>query len=126
MGEPKWTGRLSASLYSGDWGYFWNVNFIGDASNYAGYGGDTASYRGETVNVRLGADTIVYHSLSASYNFQDQEATLRIGVSNATDKNPPRLSTLNLGQVQTQGNSAFYSQYNAFGRTVFMNFSKAF
>ena len=126
LGEPKWTGRLSASLLSGDWGYFWNVNFIGDANNYGGYGGDTATYRGDTVNVRLGVDTVVYHSLSASYNFQDQEATLRIGVSNATDKKPPRLTTLNLGEVSTMGNSAFYSQYNWAGRTVFMNFSKAF
>jgi iron complex outermembrane receptor protein len=126
LGDPKWTGRLSASLLSGDWGYFWNVNFIGDADNYDGYGGDTATYRGDTVNVRLGTDTVMYHSLSASYNFQDQEAVLRIGVSNATDKKPPRLTTLNLGEVSTQGNSAFYSQYNWAGRTIFMNFSKAF
>jgi iron complex outermembrane receptor protein len=39
---------------------------------------------------------------------------------------PPRLTTLNLGEVQTVGVSAFYSQYDWLGRRYFLNVTKDF
>jgi outer membrane receptor protein involved in Fe transport len=40
-----------------------------------------------------------------------------LGIRNAFDKAPPRVTTLALGELDTQGNSAFYSQYDYYGRT---------
>ena len=124
MGDPKWTGQVSTRLLRGDWEYNWSVNIIGDADNYDSYQGNTATYRGETVRVVLGSGKVLYHTLSASYNLQDYETTIRFGVTNATDEAPPRVTTLGLGELSTQGNSAFYSQYNWPGRAFFLNVNK--
>jgi outer membrane receptor protein involved in Fe transport len=120
VGEPKWTGRLAASLQYGPWAGSWVANIIGPSDNYDSYGGDTATLRGRTVRVVLDTDTVVYHNASVSYQFENG-ASLRFGVANVFDKQPPRLTTLNLGEVNTQGNSAFYSQYDWEGRTIFAN-----
>jgi outer membrane receptor protein involved in Fe transport len=120
VGEPKWTGRVSAALQNGAWSGAWVANIIGDSSNYDSYGGNTVSLRGREVRVVLDTDTVVYHNASVAYSF-DNGATVRLGVSNIFDKEPPRLTTLNLGEVTTQGNSAFYSQYDWEGRTIFAN-----
>jgi len=120
VGEPKWTGRVSAALQNGAWSGAWVANIIGDSSNYDSFGGNTVSLRGREVRVVLDTDTVVYHNASVAYSF-DNGATVRLGVSNIFDKEPPRLTTLNLGEVSTQGNSAFYSQYDWEGRTIFAN-----
>ena len=120
VGEPKWTGRVSAALQNGAWSGAWVANIIGDSSNYDSFGGNTVSLRGREVRVVLDTDTVVYHNASVAYSF-DNGATVRLGVSNIFDKEPPRLTTLNLGEVTTQGNSAFYSQYDWEGRTIFAN-----
>jgi iron complex outermembrane receptor protein len=51
---------------------------------------------------------------------------VRLGVANLFDEEPPRLTTLNLGEVTTIGNSAFYSQYDWIGRRFFLNVTKKF
>jgi len=58
--------------------------------------------------------------------FPDMGVVARFGINNALDTKPPRLTTLNLGQVSTEGNSAFYSQYNWKGRSFFLNMTKDF
>lgn len=120
MGEPKWTGRASATLQYGPWSGSWVTNMIGEASNYDSYGGNTATVFGREVRVVLDAGDVFYHNASVAYTF-DNGLNLRVGVSNVFDEEPPRLTTLNLGEVNTQGNSAFYSQYDWEGRTIFAN-----
>jgi iron complex outermembrane receptor protein len=126
MGDPKWTGRASVELRNNDWSYYWGMNFIGDASDVEDYGTDEGSRFGTPVRFVLGADTVVYHNLSVSKAFPDSGVLARFGVNNALDEKPPRLTTLNLGQVNTEGNSAFYSQYNWRGRSFFFNVTKDF
>ena len=126
MGDPKWTGRASLELRNNDWSYYWGMNFIGDASDVDDYGTDEGSRFGTPVRFVLGADRIVYHNLSVSKAFPDSGVLARFGVNNALDTKPPRLTTLNLGQVNTEGNSAFYSQYNWRGRSFFFNVTKDF
>lgn len=126
MGDPKWTGNASLQLINNDWTYYWGVQMIGEASNHRTYGGDMASYRGTPVRVVLEAPTVMYHNLSVTRAFPDQKMVARFGVNNVMGKKPPRLTTLNLGQVSTEGNSAFYSQYNWVGRAFFLNVSKDF
>jgi iron complex outermembrane receptor protein len=48
------------------------------------------------------------------------------GVANAFDEEPPQVTTLNLGEIDTQGQSAFYSQYDWLGRRFFVNLTKTF
>ena len=126
MGDPKWTGRASLELRNNDWRYYWGMNFIGDASDVDDYGTDEGFRFGTPVRFVLGADRIVYHNLSVSKAFPDSGVLARFGVNNALDTKPPRLTTLNLGQVSTEGNSAFYSQYNWRGRSFFFNVTKDF
>jgi iron complex outermembrane receptor protein len=126
MGDPKWTGNASLQLINNDWTYYWGVQMIGEASNHDTYGGDMASYRGTPVRVVLEAPSVMYHNLSVTRAFPDQKMVARFGVNNVMGKKPPRLTTLNLGQVNTEGNSAFYSQYNWVGRAFFLNVSKDF
>ena len=96
------------------------TNIIDDADNYDSCGGDKATIRGREVRVVLGADKVFYHNALVSYDF---ESGLRFmaGMRNVFDKALPRLTTLNLGEVDTERNSAFYSQYDWMGRSYFAN-----
>jgi iron complex outermembrane recepter protein len=126
IGDPEWVGRLTATFERGDWSFFWGTNFIGSASNYDSFGGNTATYRGEEVRVVLETDSVMYHSTSVSYRFDQWGLTTRLGIANVFDEEPPRLTTLNLGEVQTVGDSAFYSQYDWLGRRFFLNLTMDF
>ncbi|HUE88559.1 MAG TPA: TonB-dependent receptor [Vicinamibacterales bacterium] len=126
VGHPDWVGRLNLTFDREQWSYFWGVNFIGSSSNHGEFGGNTATYRGEPVRVVLRTDTVVYHAASVTREFEDWGLTARLGVANLFDEEPPRVTTLNLGEVNTIGNSAFYSQYDWLGRRYFLNLTKAF
>ncbi|MSQ91923.1 MAG: TonB-dependent receptor [Gammaproteobacteria bacterium] len=126
VGDPDWVGRLNLTFDRGPWSFFWGMNFIGSSSNEAEFGGDTATYRGETVRVVLKTDTVMYHAASVSREFEDMGLTARLGVANLFDEEPPRVTTLNLGELNTIGNSAFYSQYDWVGRRFFLNVTKKF
>ena len=125
VGDPEWVGLLNATYERGDWSFYWGMNFVGSTSNEKRFGGNTATYRGEEVRVVLKTDDVIYHNFSVAYDF-DFGLRARVGVSNVFDENPPRLTTLNLGEVSTVGNSAFYSQYDWFGRRFFVNFTQEF
>ena len=69
-----------------------------------------------------------YHTVSATRDFEDKGLTMLFGISNIFDEEPPRLSTIGdvSGEVQTAGNSAFYSQYDWIGRNFYFNLTKKF
>jgi len=121
LGDPKWVGRLYTYYDRGPWSMFWGVDYIDSVSNYESFGSNTATYRGETVRVILDADAVMYHSLSISRTFDEYGITAVLGMANAFDEEPPQLTTLNLGEVNTEGRSAFYSQYDWFGRRYYLN-----
>jgi len=126
LGHPDWVGRLNLTYDLQDWSFFWGANIIGDADNYESFGGNTATYRGETVRVVLDADTVTYHSFSVTREFSDYGLQAILGVANAFAEDPPQLTTLDLGEVNTQGQAAFYSQYDWLGRRYFLNVTKVF
>lgn len=126
LGHPKWVGRLNAIYDIEKWSFFWGASIIGIADNYESFGGTTSTYRGETVRVVLDADDVIYHAFSVTREFPDYGLQAILGVANAFDKSPPQLTTLNLGEVSTEGRSAFYSQYDWLGRRFFLNLSKNF
>ncbi|MGB5104730.1 MAG: TonB-dependent receptor [Steroidobacteraceae bacterium] len=126
VGDPEWVGRLNATFERGDWTFFWGTSFIGSSSNHERFGGNTTTYRGETVKIVLETDTVMYSSASVARRFDDWGLTARLGVSNVMNEPPPRVTTLNLGELNTVGTSAFYSQYDWLGRRYFLNFTKDF
>jgi iron complex outermembrane receptor protein len=121
FGDPKWVGRLWLRYDKHDWSYFWGMNAIGKVSNVDAYfednGKDTVTYRGEQFDMVLDSDAVVYHSFSVTKTFPKTALRATLGIRNAFNKAPPRVSTVNGGQLSTQGNSAFYSQYDYYGRT---------
>src|SRR5712671_6196636 len=120
FGNPKWIGNLNLTYETGPWEFYYGLDLIGPVSNEAHYGGNTATYRGETVRVVLKADSVIYHAVSVTREFKDAGVKATLGVANLADKKPPQVTTLNLGELDTQGNSAFYSQYDWVGRRFFL------
>lgn len=132
LGDPGWVGHLNLTFDRGPWSYFWGVQFVGASSSRQHYadttGTNTGTYRGVEYDVILETHTVDYHTLSVSREFEDMGLKMLLGVSNVFDTEPPRLSTIGdvSGEVQTVGNSAFYSQYDWVGRSFFLNLTKAF
>ena len=122
LGDPEWVGHLNLTFDRGPWSYFWGVQFIGESSSRDHYnettGTNTGTYRGVEYDVILETDMVHYHTVSATRDFEDKGLTMLFGISNIFDEEPPRLSTIGdvSGEVQTAGNSAFYSQYDWIGR----------
>lgn len=124
-GNPEWVGEISATLDRGPWSYFWGVDFIGSTSNVESYGGTTGTYFGTPVFFKLETEATTYHNMSISRELP-HGVDVRVGVSNIFDEHPPAVTTLGLGEYNTVGTSAFYSQYDWLGRRFFLNVSKEF
>jgi iron complex outermembrane receptor protein len=106
------------------------MQFVGSSSNQQHYeelnGTSTASIYGEDVRIVLETDDVIYHSASVTREFEDWGLTVLLGAANILDEEPPRVTTLGLGELETVGNSAFYSQYDWVGRRFFLNVTKTF
>ncbi|MEX2257401.1 MAG: TonB-dependent receptor [Woeseia sp.] len=126
-GRPEWVGKLNLSLQRNEWSFFWGMNFIGETSNREAFGRDTVvSSWGEEVAIDLKAEFTMYHNLSVSRDFANG-VTARLGVRNALDETPPRMTSWQTGaEVNVLGQASFYSQYDWFGRRYFLNVSKEF
>jgi outer membrane receptor protein involved in Fe transport len=128
VGEPKWVGRLNTTFERGPWSFFWGMNFIGksDSTRERASGNDLFTYRGEQVRVVVKTDKVIYHSASLTRQF-DGGLKAIVGISNVFDEEPPRVTTFNTGAgISSIGNSAFYSQYDWYGRRFFVNVTKSF
>lgn len=125
FGDPRWVGEVSATLERGPWSLFWGVDFIGKTSNIDSYGGNTGTYFGTPVTFKLKTEETTYHNMSLSRELP-YDITIMAGVSNVFDELPPAVTTLNLGEYNTVGTSAFTSQYDWLGRRFFVNFNKKF
>lgn len=125
-GDPEWVGEFNATFDHGPWQAFWGVDFVGPTSNIESYGGSTlGTYFGTPVFYKLETETTVYHSASISRELP-HGIDVRFGVSNLFDEHPPAVTTLNLGEYNTVGTSAFESQYDWLGRRFFINVTKTF
>jgi iron complex outermembrane receptor protein len=129
-GHPETVGNLNVTLEKDKWSFFWGMTYVGETDNTASFGRTEIVNPAteELVGIDLTADSVVYHSLSVSYDFDDGFVA-RLGVANLADETPPRL-TGNPGETETEvdvvGNSAFYSQYDWLGRRFFLNLTKEF
>ncbi len=126
-GHPDWVANLNATLERDSWSFFWGVTHIGETNNYESFGlTDAPWYDDERVDLDLIGEATIYHSFSISREF-DGGYSARLGVANAFDEEPPRLSSYTTGgEVDVLGRVAFYSQYDWYGRRFFLDVSKAF
>ena len=124
-GRPEWVGEISFAFERGPWSAFYGMDFIGETSNVASYGGNTGTYFGVPVVFKLETEQTTYHNASVGRELP-YDINVRVGVANIFDEHPPAVTTLGLGEYNTVGTSAFYSQYDWMGRRFFVNLSKKF
>lgn len=125
FGDPKHVGTLAVSLSDDDWSVDWFARYVDSVSNVARDGGDTITYRGQTVRAVKSAPHFIYHTLSSTYTFGNSGVTGTFGISNVFDKRPPQVTTIGTS-VTNAGDSAFYTQYDWYGRSFFLNLSYDF
>lgn len=125
--HPEWVGNVYVTLEKERWSFFYGLNYIGETNNFASFGRTTVTNSlGNQVNIDLIAEATAYHSLSASYDFENG-IVARLGVANLLDEDPPRLTSLGTGnEVDVLGKAAFYSQYDWLGRRFFLNVTMGF
>ncbi|WP_405228779.1 TonB-dependent receptor plug domain-containing protein [Lentisalinibacter sediminis] len=127
VGDPQWVGEYNVSLYRGAFSFYYGGNYIGTTDSTRDLGSDTVTYFGDSYRAVLSTDSVIYHNFSASYEWEEQGLTVLLGVANAFDEEPPQLTTQGTsGVIEMVGNSAFYSQYDWFGRRFFLNLKKTF
>jgi len=126
-GHPETVGNIYVTLDRDQWSFFYGMNYVGETNNFASFGRTTVTNaEGQQVNIDLIAESTVYHSLSASYSFENG-VTARLGVYNLLDEEPPRMTALGTGnEVDVLGHAAFYSQYDWLGRRYFFNLTMDF
>jgi iron complex outermembrane receptor protein len=127
MGDPKWVGNFNATLDMEPFSFFYGLRYVGETSNEESYGAQPQTYRGQNVRYVLSSDAVVYHDVSVSVE-PTEGLTVRLGVSNLLDEEPPQVTGELSGEYDTVGNIPVgdASQYDYFGRTVFLNVSKSF
>jgi iron complex outermembrane receptor protein len=118
FGEPKWVATVDADWARGDWRLHYGLQYIDDVSNVDNFDdGELGTYWGESVRYKMTADAVTYHNLSAARSW-DNGLSLRFGVSNLLDEQPPVISR---GAGNTIANSARYPQYDLYGRRAWLN-----
>lgn len=122
FGDPKHTATFSTVFERNNWHVTWFVNYIGGSNarptvnEFVTFfpAGDTDESTRRTVQIGSSA----YHTLSFGYNHEPSGISGVIGVRNIGNKVPPKISR---GTGTRVGNSAFYSQYDLFGRSIFLS-----
>ena len=85
------------------------------------------TYFGVDYDAVLSTDSVFYHNFSVSYDWEEMGLKLLAGVANFTDEEPPQVTAYGTGGVlNVVGNSAFYSQYDWYGRRYFVNATFSF
>ncbi|MFZ5747362.1 MAG: TonB-dependent receptor domain-containing protein [Pseudomonadota bacterium] len=131
-GSPRWVGdfRFNWETPIG-LSVFYGINVIGGTSDLGDFlednGGDPcidSTLRGRYCPL-LTTDATFYHNMSLTQDF-GKNYSLTLGISNLFDTRPPRVSTLNGGQISMLGPVVAASQYSFVGRRAFLNFSTKF
>jgi len=129
IGDPEWVGEFNVSLFKNAWSIYYGASYVGTADTTRLLPGDgTISYYGVTYDAVFYVDSVIYHDLSVSYEWEDQGVRVLLGVANLAGEDPPQVTTEGPAdeEIQYVGNSVLYSQYDWFGRRVFLNFTMSF
>ncbi len=125
IGYPDWVGNFDATYDVGKWSLFYSARYVGNTSNVDHFGNQAQTYYGRPVVYILTTHPVFYSNISVSREMP-WNSTVRLGVSNVFDKEPPFVTSLS-GEYSTLGNVPLDgSQYDLFGRTFFINVTKKF
>jgi iron complex outermembrane receptor protein len=120
VGDPDWTGQLNFRLTKGDWTGFWGIDMVGKASDAEDYADKNAA---GTLFYKIHTEFTAYHSISLQKKFDDW--SILGGVANVFSEDPPAVSWLQ-GDYSTVGASVLASQYDYYGRRLFVNITARF
>jgi iron complex outermembrane receptor protein len=124
LGNPRNSGTLYNTLRRDDWIFNWNVTYFSKVNDYDRFAdGPFFNYRGTPARRVFEAPTTIYHTFSTNRTF-DNGFDVTLGVANAFDKKPPITSTSS--SIANVGNALLYSQYDQFGRRIFLNVAYEF
>jgi outer membrane receptor protein involved in Fe transport len=126
--SPRWRHTFRATWnapwgqdFSFNWRYIGAVKLDANSPSQPNYNGGGANY--DNYDARIGSYS--YFDLSTSYALWNKY-TLRVGVNNVFDKDPPMLA---LGGALAGVNGATidaFSTYDTLGRQIYMNFNAKF
>lgn len=116
IGFPDWNAQLDVTANWDQFTLYYGLNWIGGMSDYEAFGIDPA-----TSIFILSTPDYFTHDMSVRYRGEGWSA--QVGITNFTDKEPPKISDL---ETRLAGGTAFHSGYNLRGRTFFFNLSKGF
>jgi iron complex outermembrane receptor protein len=129
IGDPKWAGEFNVSFYRGPLAVNYSGHYVGTSDSRSLIRDDETILLFDTrYDAVMHTDSVVYHNLSVSYDFEDEGLRVLLGVANLTAEDPPQISNVTAvtDEVDVVGNSVFYSQYDWFGRRVFANLTWTF
>lgn len=125
ISRPKIVGNLRVGLNRNDWTYTWGMDYVGstrslDLNPNIVYqlpaGSAPNAFRD------ISAESRLYHHLSARY--KQPKWDVMVGVRNVLDAAPPSIST---GGDSRYGNMpAFATQYDLYGRSLFVRYNRKF
>lgn len=128
-GEPKWVGDFNLAWEKDDWTLFYGLDVTGGTSDLEDLkrtlGGGrtcrTSIFRpGPQFCPDVRLSPTFYHSASVTYRM-NEEFQITLGMANILDTKPPRASTVFSGISAIGQAPAFGSQYDYFGRRLFLN-----
>lgn len=121
IGNPKLVGKVRAGLERNDWTYTWEAEYVSRTRNlnidpehtYFGYAGAIRD---------IWAESELRHN--ASIRYEQPNWSFLIGLRNVFDAKPPQIS----GSAATRfGNTpAFATQYDLYGRSLFVRYNYKF
>lgn len=119
VGNPYWRATANARLRWNDWTLFWRGRYIGETQS--------DSIPANCVQPRVlecfTVADILYHDMSL--NWTQETWTLRVGVNNLFDTDPPQLDE-DVGETTDQRNVPAGLGYDRIGRRFFVNVTKQF
>lgn len=122
VGNPKLVGNTRVGLKRGDFTYTWGMDYVHATRNLDI--SDKFTYFGFPDAVRdITAESRLYHNVSVKWD--QPKYSILIGVRNLLDKDPPLLSA-SAGSSRYGNVSAFATQYDLYGRSLFARFNYKF
>ncbi len=118
VGDPDFVGNLNFRFERGDWTVNWFVEMIGKGSDAEDFGDTNLA---GTIGYKMDTEFTAYHS--ASLRRRMDTWTFTGGIANLFDEAPPSVTP---SQVSAVGTSVLASQYDYYGRRLFLNVKKTF
>lgn len=139
FGFPEWTGRATFTADVEKFRFTWQTRYIGDVEQQAdgidefddAFGNEGTGFFGDTCLGIAAGDTVCrdvgfaddYFVHSASVRYRDDLWTLRAGVTNIFDRDPPLVDS---NEVFAISNTPIGNGYDLDGREFFVSVNKRF